>query len=320
MKGHLSSAITRRLIITLAVIVVGVLASTATLDRFISHTIAGRFDERGSEYFTETLKRAAYTYAVARGINGVISVIQDTEIAVSPAGIGLTLAVGEILDPVNDLIERFSWVMLVSTASLGIQKILMEVGSWIGLKFLLSLSMLCVLGALWTGRSLGRGFLNVGFKLLLAALVIRFCIPAVALTSDKVYRVFLEPTYLESTRLLRDVGEQIKDPAATGKDNGRGKPAGGFWAELKHLYDTTMESTDMERRLGIVKDKVSHAVTYVIDLIVVFTLQTVLIPLLVLWGLVKFTGYLFGKNLSGPVGERVLAVAGIAAPARSEPA
>ena len=32
----------------------------------------------------------------------------------------------KVLDPINDLAERFSWVMLVNTASLGIQRILME--------------------------------------------------------------------------------------------------------------------------------------------------------------------------------------------------
>ena len=72
------------------------------------------------------------------------SVIQDTEIAFSPAGVGVTLAVGEILDPINDLIERFSFVMLVSTASLGIQKILLEVGIWFGFRLLLTFSMLLI--------------------------------------------------------------------------------------------------------------------------------------------------------------------------------
>lgn len=54
------------------------------------------------------MARAAYTFALVRGLNGVIALIQGTEVVVSPAGMGLTLTVGEILDPINDLAERFS--------------------------------------------------------------------------------------------------------------------------------------------------------------------------------------------------------------------
>ena len=61
-----------------------------------------------------TLKRALATYAIARGLNGVISVAQGTEIAIQPVGVGLTISAGEILDPLNDLVEHFSWLVLVA--------------------------------------------------------------------------------------------------------------------------------------------------------------------------------------------------------------
>ncbi len=36
------------------------------------------------------------------------------------------VAIGEVLDPINDLVEQFSLVMLASMTSLGIQKILLN--------------------------------------------------------------------------------------------------------------------------------------------------------------------------------------------------
>jgi len=95
------------------------------------------------------MARAAYTFALVKGLNGMISVIQGTEVAVSPAGIGLKLSVGEIVDPINDLAERFSWVMLVSTTSLGIQRVLMEMRNWLGLPVCLTDGMLLLSVSAW---------------------------------------------------------------------------------------------------------------------------------------------------------------------------
>ena len=51
-----------------------------------------------------------------------------------PAGVGVTLSIGELLDPFNDMVERFSWVMLLTSVSLGIQKILLIFGGKLFLK------------------------------------------------------------------------------------------------------------------------------------------------------------------------------------------
>ena len=88
------------------------------------------FEALGSGYVDTAFKRAAAGFAIARGLNGVISVAQGTEFAVQPAGVGVSFTPGEILDPVNDLVERFSWIMLLATSSLGIQKVLLSMSSW----------------------------------------------------------------------------------------------------------------------------------------------------------------------------------------------
>ena len=51
------------------------------------------------------LKRALIAFAVARGLNGVISVAQGTEVAIQPAGLGVVLAPGEI--PVDRIEGKF---------------------------------------------------------------------------------------------------------------------------------------------------------------------------------------------------------------------
>src|SRR5688572_8008496 len=77
-------------------------------------------DTYAEEQVEAALQRALVAFAIARGLNMVISVAQGTEIAIQPAGVGVKLAPGELLDPVNDLIEQFSTVMLFAAASLGL--------------------------------------------------------------------------------------------------------------------------------------------------------------------------------------------------------
>ena len=103
----------RQLAITLMLLLLMVLIQEGSLDRI------------GHEQTEAGFKRALLVFAVSRGLNGVISVAQGTEVAVEPVGIGLNFKPGEILDPINDLVERFSWVMLASSASFGIQRVLL---------------------------------------------------------------------------------------------------------------------------------------------------------------------------------------------------
>ena len=81
----------------------------------------GGLQSQSDEYVTEALQSGAIVYATASGVNGVVSVIQGTEL--NPTVV--TLAVGENLNPVNDLIERFSGLLMLALGSLSLQKILL---------------------------------------------------------------------------------------------------------------------------------------------------------------------------------------------------
>ena len=291
-------------------VIIGILAYTAALDIVFRAAYVGEFDKKAREYFNEALKRAAFTYAITRGINGVVSVIQDTEIAFSPAGVGVTLAVGEILDPINDLIERFSLVMLISTVSLGIQKILLEMGIWFGFRLLLTFSMFILLTGIWF-RNLPRvDLIALGYRLILVALVIRFCIPAVAVASSMIYDTFLKEKYVESTKSLEDIKAEIKDPNLLDAKSETEENDLGFWSNLKKIYKNTKESMDIRQKLNLLKDKVANSVKHIINLIVVFLLQTVIVPLFVLWVLIKLAGNILSSNVANVLEKKLKDIAG----------
>ena len=82
------------------------------------------FRQAGEGHLQEAANRALAAFAVARAINGVISVIQEAEIGASSVFVNASIQPGQILDPLNDLIERFSLAALVAATLLWSLKVL----------------------------------------------------------------------------------------------------------------------------------------------------------------------------------------------------
>lgn len=87
--------------------------------------------------------RSLVTYGALRVINGSVSVIQESHVEISPAGLGASIAAGQILDPLNDLVERASDIVFTGVLIYGIFSLLDEPLMWI-LKGLLVISLLLI--------------------------------------------------------------------------------------------------------------------------------------------------------------------------------
>jgi len=296
MKKPDMGVVGKRIAISLLVIVIGTLSYTSVINKMLDKTAIKKIDEKSSLYLDDAFKRAIYTYAIVRGINGVISVIQNTHIAVSPAGVGVNVAVGEILDPVNDLVERFSWVMLVSTTSLGIQKVFMKIGAWLGLNILLTAAMLAILIGIWVPDHFIINFKSWGYKLIIVSIMIRFCIPAVSIASDKLYELFLKDNYEQATQSLEKLNKDIKETdVLRGKQVDKNEK--GVLGNIKKYYKDTKETLKVNQRIQVLKRRLADYAKDTINLIIVFILQTVIIPIFVLWFFLKLIGFIALKDI-----------------------
>ena len=70
----------------------------------------GVFDYLSYAYLAESLLNALSSYGLSRALNGVISVLQSSTLSIGIASI----SVGQLLDPINDIIERFSGLLTLS--------------------------------------------------------------------------------------------------------------------------------------------------------------------------------------------------------------
>lgn len=223
------------------------------------------------------LKRALVSFATARALNAVISVAQGTEVSVQPLGVGLNFAPGQILDPVNDLVEQFSNLMLVASVAFGVQKVLIVMGGY----WLISLAMtVATLGWAWFyfRQQPVPAWIS---RMLVILLMLRFAVPVVNIATDWVFRQFLAAEYETSQKIIDGASGQLvtlTPPVPSAVDNQ------GLLENTRRWWS---QNVDIKTRFENLKLAAEQATEHIIKLIVIFLLQTLLIPLLLFWGLYR---------------------------------
>jgi hypothetical protein len=245
--------------------------------------LSGLIDDTGKRYADEAFSRALITFAVARTLNGVISVAQGTEIAIEPGGVGVNFTVGQVLDPINDLVERFSAVMLVATSSLGLQNILLRMTTWWGTSLALVLAVVFTLVALWWPKLDQSTLRPLALRVLLVTVFLRFAVPILVIGSNLVFDTFLAAEQaaasqaLDATRSeIELINENVAMPESDAEDQ-------SVIERLGSMLDSSLDALNIGDRLNRLRDRVSNVSEHIINLIVIFLLQTIILPLVFLW-------------------------------------
>ncbi|MDX2417804.1 MAG: hypothetical protein QNK19_10130 [Xanthomonadales bacterium] len=250
-------------------------------------------DQRAAVDYEQLFQRAFVTFALARTINGVISVVQGTEIALQPAGVGVTLTPGEILDPVNDLVERFSWIMMGATISLGVQNVLLDVSAWWVIQALVAALAAWILIRIWypgQGAQTRRILLT---RVFLIVLFIRFAVPVMLIANDLLYQKFLEQRYQQSTEIITEAGRELEQIRTEASTEHAGDADDSMLDSLTRAWTNTVDSVDLSGRLKRMQDHAADVIEHLIQLSVVFILQTAILPVAFLWFFVEVIKRLF---------------------------
>lgn len=224
------------------------------------------------------LKRALVSFASARTLNAIISVVQGTEFSMQPMGVGVTLTLGQVLDPLNDLIEQFSNLMLIASVAFGIQKALLLIGAHWAISA--AVSGVAVLWAILHLQHKAPTWLS---RVLLVLLLIRFAVPVASLGSDRVYQQFLSDDYQQQQDALDMTSREINKQTptmATPLPQDR-----NWWERLKDRATEMLPGTNTD--FEAIKKSAESIPERVMKLIVIFLLQTMIIPIFLLWALYK---------------------------------
>lgn len=243
-------------------------------------------DKASSEQLDRAFTRSVTVFAIARSLNGLVSVLQGTEIYATPAGVGMNFAVGQIVDPMNDMIERFSWIMLMSSVSLGIQEILLHFGQTSIVQNFLALSVLILLFVLWVPKLWHKESFKLMFQAFVIISFLRFFVPFIVLLNESVYTYALEEQY-EKAKMSLEV-TQTQTEIIVHKVRQNQKLHNESWLDSFNLSQQVENfKLKMENLWKSLKNKFEHAVEYMLSLIAIFLVQSVFLPLGFLWLSIK---------------------------------
>ena len=228
-------------------------------------TTFAKLDANANSRIDSSFKQALGVFATTKALNGIISLVQGTE--VGPPGV--TISIGEILDPINDLVERFSWIMLASLTSLGIQKILMNIVVFNAFEILLIFSLIVSNILLIFKSKEYTKSKNIFFKFTILLIFLRFSIPFMAMSNEYVYINFIQNDYNieQSQKVLISAKNDISK----------------FDDKKASYFSTDYYKNKMQEFEAVASDAADH----IVDLIIVFVFQTMLFPIIFLFFLYK---------------------------------
>ena len=249
-------------------------------------------------YFRESITKAGIAYATCRVINASVSIVKDSSLQLEPAGVGISLAVGQALDPIDDMTERLSHVLVTAITSLGVQKLAYEISVSLAPP-ILSLFLFILSILLWFENEKVITLQKFMARFILLIVIARFFLPISSMADKYLYKHFF--------------ADQISD---TNNELALGS------AELNNLKDFSLPEVDgvlgtIENSSSFLKQKSTEfkkafvsIVTNAGDMIEnllkltflyvgIFMIQVILLPLLSFWFLVKTANALF--NISIPL-------------------
>ncbi|MCS4294506.1 hypothetical protein M2375_002739 [Comamonas sp. BIGb0152] len=292
------------------------------------------FQSVADRYVDDGLQRSLLSFATARALHSVVSVLQGTELAVQPMGVGLTLTLGQVLAPISDLVAQFADWMLWASIAFGLQKLLLSMGGSYGVTGVLTLIALAWLLLRWRQQTVPT-WLSL---LLVVLLFTRLVMPITIIGSEALFQHFMAGTYQENQIATEGaVGQlqqfDVRGPAkADHAPNMLNTPADtappaaaqaapnestSLWERFKQWGQQAQQSASqtasgvqsvvrnpgdaLRDKFSELQQQLDQQVERLVTLMVVFALQTLVIPLALFWALLQLCkGLLAGPRQALP--------------------
>jgi hypothetical protein len=198
----------------------------------------------------------------------------------------VVFAPGQVLAPVDQLVEQFGTVMLAASVALGMQKLLLALGGQVSVAVCLSLGAATYVWCLWRGLTVPAWLRSA----LLALLLLRFLVPLVSLGNEALFQALLAPAYVSSqagvsgsTQALQDTALGVSAPGAPASASAASTPAPGWWQRFQDQVAGTQDALSLKPAFSALQTRAEALVEQVVTLLAVFMLQTVVMPMALVW-------------------------------------
>ncbi len=253
-------------------------------------------DSKTDAYFSEAITSAGVAYATCRVINASVSVVKGSSLNLEPAGIGVTLAVGQALDPIDDMTERVSDVLVTAITSLGVQKLAFEIGVSIAPQLLAVFLLIFSILIMFEPERIAP-LRKTLMRLMFFVLIARFALPISAMANNYLQDHFFSEKISsanhelalgasELDKLLQFSLPKVDGVLGTIKNNA------AFIQQKSVEFKDAIVAT-VSNAGNIIENLLKLAFLYV----GIFLIQVIALPMLIFWLLIKFANSLFDTNL-----------------------
>ncbi|MDR2035023.1 MAG: hypothetical protein LBP89_10450 [Helicobacteraceae bacterium] len=270
-RAFWDSALFKKLFVSIALIALLIFSFWgAARERSFDYLFAP-LDQKAEEYLERTLIKTAFTYASVRAAHAVVSLFKGTQVHPPFA----TISVGELLSPVLDMIEKLSDALMVAIASLGAQRIIMEIGGFIGLSFFVSAGSVLLLAGVWITKFKPLLF-SCGARLVVFGLAARLMIPLIACGASIASETLLQNKYEEAIS-----GMEVQRGAFS--ESVLPSDGSGFMDKVKKWASLDALSA----RIDALKNVAEELTKNFIALFTLFVFETIVFPIASLWILLR---------------------------------
>lgn len=243
-------------------------------------------DAKTDNYFRDSISKAGISYGICRIVNGTVSVIKESTLQLEPGGIGMSLAIGQLVDPINDMVERLSHVLVMAITSLGIQELTYQIGVATAPP-LLALLFLLIAVLAWIQHERVQAVRKILLSGCIIIFIARFFLPLSSLANDFLYKGFFEhritaaDAQLDRGLVDLDTLNRIKLPEKEGWLESIGNNA-------QSLKQKTAEFRQVIASIAQNKEQIIESLLQLTFLYLgIFIIQVLVLPLLTFWLLMQ---------------------------------
>ena len=253
-------------------------------------------DATADNYFNEAISKAGVAYATCRIVNASVSVVKESSLELEPAGIGVSLAVGQVLDPIDDMTERLSDVIVTAITSLGVQELAYEISVKLAPP-VLSVFIFVLTILIWFNNKKIIRFQKTTIRIILIIIIARLCLPISSMANEFIQKDFFDDKISNAKQELEFGTAELDKLAEIALPE-----VNGFKGTIENSASLLKQkSIELKNAFIATKNNMESIIKNLLNLTFlyagVFLIQVIILPLLTFWLLVKTTNTLFQTNL-----------------------
>ena len=201
-------------------------------------------EDDAAQHLTSTMLKATTTLGVTRVAHAAFSLLEDTDIDITPLGVGASVPIGRTVSTVCSFLDKFSDVLLTALAALGLQAVAFYFFKTVGMQ-LCGITMAIASVTFYLSKSEHSKFGTLFLKFTFILIVCRIFLPISAIASDYMSDLLISDSAAKTLeKTLDKEAENFKSEVVVKRFEKA--LANTSWVDSDHTFKNDFEISESE--------------------------------------------------------------------------